>query len=88
MISADTKKIHLQEELRWLREILSLPCLSNTSKYQIILNTREQNAVSELLKVFYSGGHAWVKGTQVVMWGRIPGVTPWSEDLLGHKMNG
>ena len=31
---------------------------------------------------------AWLKGTQVVKWGRIPAVTAWSEDPMGCKKNG
>ena len=29
-----------------------------------------------------------MKGAQVVKWGKIPGVTGWSEDPLGHRRTG
>ena len=39
---------------------------------------------TELLGVYYSGGHAWLKDVQVEKWGRVPGMTAW-EDPLGHR---
>ena len=46
---------------------------------------KEQNTKSELLEVCHSGGCAWLTGAQVAKWGRIPGVTAWSDDPLGCK---
>ena len=46
------------------------------------------SAKSELLEVSYSSRCAWLRGARVEKQSRIPGVIPWSEDLLGHKKNG
>ena len=50
---------------------------------------KQRSTKSELSEVCCSGGRAWPTGAQLVKWGRIPGVTLWSDNPLGHiRMGG
>lgn len=46
---------------------------------------KQQRTESERLDVYYSGAQAWLKGTQLAKWGRIPGMTARPQDPQGCK---